>query len=79
MRRGKKKKKKNKKKNIREGEKEKNYIREFNRNKKISCGQQLMVRFLLWITLWFVVALWRIVVVCAVVMRNLWITCYFFV
>ena len=44
-----------------------------------SRGQQLMVRFLPWITLCFVVALWRIVVVCAVIMRNLWITCYFFV
>ena len=30
-------------------------------------------------TLCFVVALWRIVVVCAIVMQNLWITCYFFV
>ena len=44
-----------------------------------SRGQQLMVRFLLWITLCFVVALWRIIIVCAVVTRNLWIICYIFV
>ena len=36
-----------------------------------SCGQQLMVRFLPWITLCFVVALWRIIVVCVVVTQNL--------
>ena len=34
-------------------------------------GQQLMVSFLPWISLCFMVALWRIVVVCAVVMWNL--------
>ena len=44
-----------------------------------SRGQQLMVRFLPWITLCFMVALWQIVVVYVVVMWNLWITCYFFV
>ena len=32
-------------------------------------------QILTWITLCFLIALWRIVVVCTVLMRNLWITC----
>ena len=44
-----------------------------------SRGQQLIVRFLPQITLYLMVALWQIIVVCAIVMQNLWITYYFFV
>ena len=32
-----------------------------------------MAKFSLWIILYFMVAAWQIVVVCAVVIRNLWI------
>ena len=37
------------------------------------CGQQFIVGFLFWIISCLRVSLWRISVVCAAVMRNLWI------
>ena len=36
-----------------------------------------MVKSLLWIILCSVATFWQIVVVCVVLMRNLWITCWF--